>query len=214
MILVPRDMIRRNESRHGMGKIIYLMGKSASGKDTIYKELIDRQELQLQTFPIYTTRPIRDGEHDGVEYFFTDHQGYQDLKDQGKVVEERIYHTMQGDWIYFTVLDGIADLEHQNYLMIGTLESYCKIRDKIGKEKLLPIYITLEDGERLFRALSRERAQENPQYPELCRRFLADNEDFSEEHIRKAGIGDAETFDNIDLQKCLLQIMKYLKQNL
>ena len=53
-----------------MGKIFYLMGKSSSGKDTIYKEL-------LQGFPkmkrivLYTTRPRREGECDGVEYFFT-----------------------------------------------------------------------------------------------------------------------------------------------
>lgn len=51
-----------------MGKIFYLMGKSSSGKDTIYKEL-------LQGFPkmkrivLYTTRPRREGECDGVEYF-------------------------------------------------------------------------------------------------------------------------------------------------
>ena len=54
-----------------MGKIFYVMGKSASGKDTIYKQLHARMP-ELKTVRMYTTRPIRDGETDGVEYFFVD----------------------------------------------------------------------------------------------------------------------------------------------
>ena len=54
-----------------MGKIFYVMGKSASGKDTIYKKLHSRMP-ELKTVTMYTTRPIRDGEHNGVEYFFVD----------------------------------------------------------------------------------------------------------------------------------------------
>lgn len=50
-----------------MGKIFYVMGKSASGKDTIYKELRERIP-ELKTVVLYTTRPIRDGETEGVEY--------------------------------------------------------------------------------------------------------------------------------------------------
>ena len=54
-----------------MGKIFYVMGKSASGKDTIYKRLHSRMP-ELKTVTMYTTRPIRDGEQNGVEYFFVD----------------------------------------------------------------------------------------------------------------------------------------------
>ena len=50
-----------------MGKIFYVMGKSASGKDTIYKELRERIP-ELKTVVLYTTRPIRAGETNGVEY--------------------------------------------------------------------------------------------------------------------------------------------------
>lgn len=51
-----------------MGKIFYVMGKSASGKDTIFKRLCNRLS-GYRTVKMYTTRPIRDGEHNGVEYF-------------------------------------------------------------------------------------------------------------------------------------------------
>ena len=54
-----------------MGKIYYLMGKSASGKDHIYENLIQETALDLKPFVLYTTRPIRSGEQDGREYFCT-----------------------------------------------------------------------------------------------------------------------------------------------
>ena len=67
-----------------MGKIVYLMGKSSSGKDTIFKELMKEGTMDLRTIVPYTTRPIRAGEENGVEYFFTDEAGFQALKAQGK----------------------------------------------------------------------------------------------------------------------------------
>ena len=79
-----------------MGKIVYLMGKSSSGKDTIFKELMKEGTMDLRTIVPYTTRPIRAGEENGVEYFFTDEAGFQALKDQGKVIEDRAYDTVYG----------------------------------------------------------------------------------------------------------------------
>lgn len=52
-----------------MGKIFYLMGKSASGKDTLYQEILKRLP-QLKTVVPYTTRPIRIGEQNGKRIFF------------------------------------------------------------------------------------------------------------------------------------------------
>ena len=57
-----------------MGKIFYIMGKSASGKDHIYARLMQHTELNLKKMVLYTTRPIRDGEEEGKQYFFTDEE--------------------------------------------------------------------------------------------------------------------------------------------
>ena len=183
-----------------MGKIVYLMGKSSSGKDTIFKELMKEGTMDLRTIVPYTTRPIRAGEENGVEYFFTDEAGFQALKDQGKVIEDRAYDTVYGQ----------IDLAEQNYLMIGTLEAYTKMIAYFGAEAILPVYIELDDGVRLQRALDRELRQEKPKYEEMCRRFLADSADFSEEKLAAAGIRDR--FENTDLTKCLNAITKYLKE--
>ena len=115
-------------------------------------------------------------------------------------------------WRYFTVNDSQIDLEKKDYLIIGTLESYKKTKDFFGEEKMVPVMIDLDDGVRLQRALDRERLQDVPKYNEMCRRFLADAEDFSEENIVAAGI--LERFINNDLQQCLDEIVVYLKEML
>lgn len=195
-----------------MGKIVCLMGKSSSGKDTMYKKLLTQDQIGLRAIVPYTTRPIRAGEKEGVEYHFTDEAAFQELCAQGRVIESRAYNTYLGVWRYFTVADDSIDLSRYSYVMIGTLEAYTQLREFYGGDKVLPVMIELDDGERLQRALSRERKQKKPMYGELCRRFLADAEDFSAEKLRKAGID--RTFCNDEADRCLSEILGYLRMNL
>ncbi|MCM1193371.1 MAG: guanylate kinase [Butyrivibrio sp.] len=191
-----------------MGKIICLMGKSSTGKDTIYKRLLEDRELGLKKIVPYTTRPIRDGETDGVEYFFKNEEDFLRLKEQGKIIEDREYHTFHGLWRYFVADDGQIE-SSGNYIMIGTLEAYRHLQDYFGTDRVLPVMIELDDGARLQRALNRERRQEQPRYEEMCRRFLADSEDFSEEKIAEAGI--KKRFINNKLGRCLNHIRRYIE---
>lgn len=195
-----------------MGKIFYVMGKSSTGKDTIYKRLMENEELKLNPIMMYTTRPIRAGEQSGVEYFFTDEDGLEEIRKSGKLIEVRAYNTAHGVWKYFTADNGQVDLEHQNYIMIGVISSFHTTKAYYGKDKVIPIYIEVDDGERLQRALSREQLQNNPKYTEMCRRFIADNEDFSEEKIQAEGIG--KRFYNRDLEECVEEIIVYIKEEM
>lgn len=192
-----------------MAKLFVLMGKSAIGKDTIYKELLNNKSLDLKEIVIYTTRPIRDGEKDGVEYLFVSNDELEELKNQDKIIEIRQYNTVGGLWSYFTVNDGQIDLDSYNSLIIGTLESYEQIRNYFGDDKVYPIYIEVDDGIRLQRALDRERQQKSPQYAEMCRRFLADEEDFKEENLKRLGI--SKRYNNLTLDKCIDEIIKDIK---
>lgn len=187
-----------------MGKIFCIMGKSATGKDTIYKSLLQNSELKLNRIVSYTTRPIREGEVDGIEYHFTDVEIMHQLEEQGKIIECRAYDTIHGIWYYYMVKDSQIDLTNNNYLIIGTLESYIKIRNYFGINRVIPIYIDLDDGERLTRALEREKTQSKPKYEEMCRRFLADCQDFSCTKLKEAGI--EKIYVNNDLEKCLYEI--------
>ncbi len=195
-----------------MGKMIYLMGKSSSGKDTIYKQLLEWDAENLKKVVLYTTRPIRAGEVEGEEYHFTDEAGYLEMEAKGRIIEARAYHTYHGLWRYFTVDDGSIDLENHNYLVIGTIESYLETAEYFGRAKVVPILLELDDGIRLKRALDREMKQENPRYQEMCRRFLADAEDFSEEKIKEAGI--SRRFSNDDLDRCLKEIKVFIQDSL
>jgi guanylate kinase len=195
-----------------MGKIYSLLGKSSSGKDTIYKELL-KKFPDLQEVVMYTTRPIRQGERDGVEYHFVDEDKLAHLTKEGKVIEQRAYNTIHGVWKYFTVFDGQIDLEKHDYLFIATAPIVVEdMGNFYGKDNLVSIYLEIDDGIRLERAIKREQQQQNPRYEELCRRFLSDSADFSEENLNKAGI--VRRFNNENLSECLKEIIDYIKSNI
>ena len=191
-----------------MGKIFCLMGKSASGKDTIYRQLLINEKLKLKKIVPYTTRPIRENERDGVQYHFVDEEALKRYESEGIVIEKRSYNTVHGGWHYFTLDDKQLELDKYDYLMIGTVQSYVDTRDYYGPEKVVPIYIELDDGVRLQRALNREISQSKPKYEEMCRRYLADAADFSDEKLKEAGI--TRSFSNDDLNLCIADITEFI----
>jgi guanylate kinase len=191
-----------------MGKIYCVMGKSSSGKDSIYHEIMEKGALGLKPIIPYTTRPIRDGEQDGREYHFCTEDTVQRLQDAGRIMELRAYNTVYGVWKYFTVDDERIDLSKNNYLYIVTLEGYTKIREYFGADRVVPIYIEVEDGERLMRAIAREQKQDVPKYEEMCRRFLADSADFCDEKLVEAGV--VRRFQNNDFVQTVQEVTAYI----
>lgn len=192
-----------------MGKLFFLMGKSSTGKDSIYNKLLERPDLSLRRIVLYTTRPIRSGETDGIDYHFCTVSQMQQLEKDGKIIEKRTYSTVLGEWYYFTVDDGQIDFNGKDLIMIGTLESYEAIKSHYSSDNIVPIYIEVEDGIRLMRALEREMRQDSPRYDEMCRRFLADKEDFSPERLRKLGITNVYRNDYMD--KTVENIATFIK---
>lgn len=191
-----------------MGKIYCVMGKSSSGKDSIYHEIMEKGALGLKPIIPYTTRPIRDGEQDGREYHFCTEDTVQRLQDEGRIMELRAYNTVYGVWKYFTVDDEQINLNKYNYLYIVTLEGYTKIQEYFGADRVVPIYIEVEDGERLMRAIAREQKQDVPKYEEMCRRFLADSADFCDEKLVEAGV--VRRFSNNDFVQTVQEVTAYI----
>ncbi|WP_010240878.1 guanylate kinase [Clostridium arbusti] len=187
-----------------MSKIFCLLGKSGCGKDTIFKRLMDHKKLNLKPIVSYTTRPKRDGETDGVEYYFINKRKLKQYESMGRIIEVRKYSTVNGDWYYSTIDDGQISIKENSYLIIVTLDAYKSLQQYFGIDMVIPIYITLDDGIRLERALKREEKEENPNYNELCRRFLADENDFSVEKLKNAGIN--RLYYNYDIDQCIESI--------
>ena len=193
-----------------MKKIFVFMGKSSSGKDTLFKELLKSStELDIVPYILYTTRPMRENEENGKDYFFTSNESFDNLISEGKMIEYRAYNTVHGVWKYGTVSDNQFNT-NKNIAIILTLEGYNSLVDSkvISNEDIIPIYIEVEDGERLTRALAREKQQKQPKYKELCRRFIADSEDFSEENLQSSKIN--VRFENNNLEDCLSKIKEYI----
>ena len=173
-----------------MTNLFYIMGKSATGKDTIYKKI--KEELDINEYILYTTRPMRTGEKNGVDYFFVTEEDIKNYRLRNKVIESRTYQTVHGPWTYATIADEQLNKEG-NILTVGTLESYNKIKEYYANNentRILPIYIKIDEQER---------------------RNRADNIDFSKEKIEASGIGKNETFENYNLDECVNKIVNYIK---
>ena len=196
-----------------MAGIFYIMGKSASGKDTVYSRIKD-DFPQLQPIVLYTTRPKREGETEGVEYHFIDEKQLAAFEADGRVIEQRTYQTVHGPWHYATIDDGTVDIKGGtvNYVAIGTLEAYEKIKAYYGEEALIPVYLYVDDETRLMRSIRRESRQAQPNFKEVCRRFLADEEDFSEEKLADAGI--RERYPLPDMESGYPAIKEMIKERI
>lgn len=202
-----------------MSNLIYIMGKSSAGKDTIYQKVKERINTNL--YIPYTTRPMREGEVQGREYNFITREEFNELEKEQKVMENRNYNVINKNgekdiWTYATIADKQWDKDG-DFLSIGTLESYTSIlkylKNHPEKElKMLPVYISISEEERRKRATARENQQAKPNFEEMERRLKADNIDFSEEKLREAGISKFETFENYDLEKCVSEIIGYVER--
>jgi guanylate kinase len=182
-----------------VSRIFCIVGKSASGKDTIYKEILSSCPKLIQVIP-YTTRPKRIDEKNGVDYNFVTVEQLNDLESEGKVIEKRTYFTTQGAWYYFTLKFETED--DKDYILITTLEGARGIVRQYGSESVHIVYLTVDDKTRLLRCIERESKQINPDYEEVCRRFIADQKDFAHDKIG--------TFKNIhyidtsfDINECI-----------
>lgn len=162
-----------------MNKIYIIMGKSGTGKSTIYM-LLKNKLNGMHELIQGTTRPKRSNELSDGEYVFVTHSEFERLQETGRVLESREYDTVNGIWTYFTYSDDI-DLNQYNYMTIGTIETYKKLVQKFKREQIVPILLTVSNEAELAHRLI-EREKEKPtderDFSEVLRRYNADRKDF------------------------------------
>lgn len=176
-------------------KIIALFGESASGKDTIQKLLTEEYPLTFNPIISCTTRPKRDNEEEGVDYYYLTNEQFAENVLNGKMLEATSFN----DWFYGTRLQELnKDKINVGVFNIEGIE--CLLQD--NRLEVYPVYIYAADKIRLLRSLSREK---NPNCHEICRRFLADEKDFDD--IDFTYITFNNNFDSlIDITKLLNQL--------
>lgn len=148
-------------------KIIALIGKAGSGKDTLLQELVKDNDGFNEIISC-TTRPPRENEKDGFAYKFLTNDEFAAKVLRGEMVEAAVFR----EWVYGTSYDSLDE----NKINIGVFNPAgieTLMRDK--RVDLQVFYITCSDKERLIRQLQRES---NPDIDEIIRRYRTDEEDF------------------------------------
>lgn len=152
-------------------KIIALIGEAGSGKDTMLKELLKRNPKSNEIIS-FTTRPPREKEKDGVNYYFIDGESFGQKVLDGQMLEASCFN----GWFYGTGFESLRS----NCVNIGVfnpegIDSMIALgRDKI---ELYVYYLETTPKNRLLRQLNRE---ENPDVDEIVRRYKADLMDFED----------------------------------
>ena len=150
-------------------KIVALFGKAGAGKDTVLAELMRKYKDKLNLHEIIscTTRPPRQGEKDGVNYYFIT----QDEFTQKTLNDEMLEASCFNNWWYGTPVSSLdKDKINIGVFNIDGLECLAETSFDI-----LPIYINAPNKIRLIRQLNRE---DDLNCEEICRRFQTDDKDF------------------------------------
>lgn len=156
-------------------------GKSGAGKDTIVKEVLQKNR-DIQPIVSYTTRPKRPNEVDGVDYHFVDESIFKGLIEHNKLTEYRVYDALEDDvpvkWYYGTPLLN----PDENYAGVVDLKGVYAFLEKYGLEDVELIYVVVDDDN-----VRHERAEQRGGFKESewQRRFLDDEIVFSNENLNK-----------------------------
>lgn len=149
-----------------MKKLIAIMGEAGSGKDTILSALCDKYPDKYHKKVSYTTRPMREGEVDSIDYHFVSETFFYSTD----MIEKCCFN----NWWYGTSYNSLV--EDKINIGIFTPSGLRQImQDKDIDVKVY--YIFVPDKQRLLRQLAREK---NPNIEEILRRYYADKEDFKD----------------------------------
>ena len=194
-------------------KILALYGKGGTGKDTIQKWLVSNNK-DFNGIISYTTRPIRDNEKDGIDYYFIDNEEFAKKVLNGSMLEATEFN----GWFYGTGLESLV-LDEINVGVFNMEGIECLMQD--DRLDIIPVEIYAPAKTRLERMISRE---ENPNCSEICRRFLSDEKDFDSELYDEiscegtvfANIGSDDHFNILNLYpiKEWIEDFRYLQEAL
>ena len=188
-------------------KLYCLIGESGVGKDTILNRLLTLRK-DLKSIITYTTRPIRNGEKNGKEYYFVSNKSFERLKESNLIVEYRKYQTIHGDWYYFMSNDKQIDTNsNDKYIVINTIFGVKKLKEMYGNS-VIPLHIYVNDRDRLLRCFARESAGKED-FVEMCRRFVSDTKDYSADTFFRLKIPN-NVFINDNLVECVNAINNFI----
>ena len=157
-------------------KILVISGFSGAGKDTIAKLI--NQNTGYNFFVSHSTRPMRPGESQGDPYYFISDNEMCTMAFNKELIEGRCYKSIHGNWFYAAHKDEIK--QDKKYVVVLDVLGYREFKKHFG-ERVVGIFIAVDDSIRLERAKSREDFN----IDEWNRRLNDDNTQFTFDTIMK-----------------------------
>ncbi len=187
-----------------MIKVVALFGKAGAGKDWLLNQIIQNDKYnQFKKVINCTTRPIRENEQDGVNYYYLTVEEFTEKVVNGDMVEATDFNY----WFYGTMFSTLSDKK----INVGVFNpTAVELLQADKRLQVLPIYVEAPDKLRLYRQLNREN---EPDCHEIARRFLADEQDFNIDRIvcgidPPFGVWNDEKFDINTLLSWLIPRIK------
>lgn len=167
-------------------KCVVLVAQSSSGKDTILNQLL-LHGICTEAIS-HTTRPMREGETNGKEYYFISDNEFNKMVYEKEFIERRTYYTEFGTWQYGLSKKAINLNSNNIYVAILDLQGLKQLEEYIGKENVISIYLESPTSTRLIRSIEREKEKidkealigETTTIDEIRRRLVVDFNDFKE----------------------------------
>lgn len=171
--------------------MIILLGKTASGKDTIVNYLVNN--LGYKKLITYTTRPMRPGEVQKLQYHFISEEDFQEKISHGFFLEYKTYHTEFGDWYYGSAMEDYEKADNKTVVIL-TPEGYLDLLWKIKNIQHDAIYIKADILELQQRLIKRGDDKK-----EAERRLVHDNKDFEyvEDIVDRIIINQNKTIEEV-----------------
>lgn len=139
-------------------KLILLIGCMASGKDTILKEMIN--EGYAEPIISHTSRPMRKGEKDGIEYHFVSAEEMLKMKENNEFIEFKSYKAANNEkWYYGVNKNSLEKGLSKNYILIVDITGMRQIKEYFKDDKdmeITTIFLDVDKETRRKRAIMRD----------------------------------------------------------
>ena len=151
-------------------KIIVLVAKSSAGKDNILNKVVELNP-KVKTIVSYTSRPIRQGEIDGITYHYISNEKVNNMLANQEFIENKIYNTVNGKWVYGVGKSSFDLYSKNTYIVILDLQGLKQLENYLNENNkldcLISIYIKASGQTRLLRSLQREGQLSDNQCKEI-----------------------------------------------
>lgn len=180
-------------------KLVCIIGPSACGKDTIYQKVLKKSSF-CSPIVRYTTRPKRDYEIEGKDYYFINNEEF-----TKKVLDCEMAEAAEfNNWFYGTGKDVLKeDLINIMTCDFNAAEALCSDPDLFT----IVIYIEAAPKERLLRALNREK---DPDVDEIIRRFIDDERKYNKDNMLALPYYSIKNNSKTQLKSAVGEVCNYI----